>query len=150
VETKITSSSPPSRWPWRLGWYFSRRSDDESAIVWWEKRRLVYNLLLFLWGIVAIAILAAISTLRSHGSLKDAGGTAVVMGIVYAITWVAANFWYTGGWVVELIVQLCASRRIPSFGPVALLAGTLFSFCFSAVVCTVILSGPLFKGMPNP
>ena len=63
--------------------------------------------------------------------------------LIQVLLQVLSNVWYTGGWLVELIVRAVARGNIPWFGPMALAAGTLFSFAFAAYFLFLFL---LFSG----
>ena len=123
-------------------WYLRPRAATESAVGWWEKRRGAYNLFLFVWDLVLyfLALLIAWVHGRSIAGLDDsARQTALSLTISCAyllpIIQVTANFWYTGGWMVELVISLFSKRHMGLFGPRALLAGTLFSFIFTLSIC---------------
>ncbi len=126
MEVSTNTSTQHGGWLRPFRWYLSPRTGEQSVIGWWEKRRSLYNLFLFLWGVFAIAVLDR-SELhwRPDNVLEPA-----VLGTILLVLLVTANFWYTGGWVVELLVQLCMRRPVRSFGPRALLVGTLFSLVF--------------------
>ena len=124
-------------------WYVARRPDDKSAIAWREKRRILYNLFLFLFCLAPClpADLQALGWTISIPALKrvypaDPG----MLVFIDVLLQVLSNVWYTGGWLVELIVRAVARGNIPWFGPMALAAGTLFSFAFAAVLS---FPGPL-------
>jgi hypothetical protein len=46
----------------------------------------------------------------------------------------AANLWYTGGWIADLMVKKVLRIQWPGFGPWALALGIAFSFVFILVV----------------
>ena len=97
-----------------------------AIIRWWESRRLHYNVITLAWGFLCITI----SYLRgNHVWLETPLAILTYLGIQ-----LAANIWYTGGWMVDLIVKKV--MRIPSrgFGPWALALGIGFSFLFILVV----------------
>lgn len=100
-----------------LRWYAAPRPEDKSVILWWEKRRIPFNLFL------ALFCLCVYLCAKPYDSMAG----------LWVLLQVFANFWYTGGWVVELILKLFLKGRIRLFGPIALVAGTLFSFAFAAL-----------------
>jgi len=114
-------------------WYIAPRADGKSVILWWEKRRIPYNILLLLFGIFAIAFVSLIAALLSR-NFPLFSSLAYVLGIVYVFVQVAANIWYTGGWVVELVVVAFTRGTYQQFGSRALLLGTLFSFVFTILI----------------
>ncbi|MGA7340681.1 MAG: hypothetical protein WBE72_00695 [Terracidiphilus sp.] len=117
-------------------WYIAPRADGESVILWWEKRRLLYNLLVFLSTLPFCLFLDlyAMGLLRTSTTVQqmyDSQGDMKLL--VQALLQIMCNVWYTGGWMVELIVRLIPGKKMRWFGPIALIAGTVFSFLFVAL-----------------
>ena len=116
-------------------WYVAPRADGESVILWWEKRRIPYNLFVFLFTLpfclqVDLYAMGFLSTNTAVQQIyQDVGSTKLV---IQALLQILSNVWYTGGWMVELIVKVIVRRKIRWFGPIALIAGTVFSFFFEA------------------
>lgn len=110
------------------GWYLETPVHGKSLILWWESRRLAYNLILLVWGVVNVPVGARVVALKAHASdsWKEVFGFC---GLVLLLQ-VAANIWYTGGWFVGLIVRLCEHGGALGFNRYALLIGTLFSIVF--------------------
>lgn len=71
-----------------------------QVICWWERRRLIYNAVLFAIGIISVACLVALS----GGILVIAGDGLGSLGILggIALYGLAANACYTLGWILEL------------------------------------------------
>lgn len=116
-------------------WYIAPRVDGKSVILWWEKRRFLYNAYLFLFCLVPClpAYLQMLGWTIPIPALKGIyRGDPGILLLIQVLLQVLSNVWYTGGWIVELIVKVVARRNIPRFGPIALAAGTLFSFIFAA------------------
>ncbi len=138
---QTATSKEPGRGRRKLRWYLSPRTEEESVIGWWEDRRSYYNLFLLLWAVLAIPIQSAIVGFIGHR--WDMFSVRLLLcAVVHLFVQFFANLWYTGGWVVELLVQLCMRRPVRSFGPRALLGGTLFSFAFAAYMYWIILPPP--------
>lgn len=76
------------------------------VIMWWELRRIPYNLTLLVTGILGILCM----TLVVKGAGDFVSGLAI-MGFAFL-----ANFFYTFGWVVELFLRLVNKRNATSFG----------------------------------
>ena len=92
-----------------------------DVILWWELRRIPYNLMLAIVGgidFVPMAIAGMLSPLIAVG------------GILFAV---AANVCYTAGWITELawIGPKLESER--DFGPRAFRAGLAFSILIASV-----------------
>lgn len=116
-----------------LGWrFFSRREEvigTLDIIKWWETRRIAFNIIVGICGIITLAVLLAIAAIASSEfneplGLPDPPIIAVFAVIAYAV---GANICYTGGWVIELIVKKIWGERSGAFWQIAFLLGMLFS-----------------------
>lgn len=100
---------------------------SRSAWSWWEGRRLIYNVVLFVTGWIGFGIEATAISLWSEPRL-DLAYAALWQGLVYVFYMAAANVFYLTGAVVESIVKpapldgyrrhawwlgLCASVALP-------------------------------------
>lgn len=95
-------------------------SDVLSIIVWWEKRRPTYNLVVGLAGLPVLMLLA----LAFHAPISVLfNGT-----LAYAI---AANICYTLGEPAEILAWLLWKNKATHIGPVLLSLGGIFSVCLT-------------------
>jgi hypothetical protein len=134
MEITAGANNDPVWWRRWLRWYFSPRAEGQSVIGWWERRRLVYNLYLVVWDLVMVAVALPLMFLRSKSiDWMAVYGLLFVFFYVVVIIQITANLWYTGGWVVELILVWIRKNSLV-FGPRALRIGTLFSFAFTACI----------------
>ncbi|MGH8427867.1 MAG: hypothetical protein ACRES7_07790 [Gammaproteobacteria bacterium] len=118
-----------------------RRFTVFETILWWERRRVPYNLLVGAAGVIstASAVLTAVFT-KSACGLPDPPLSALFSIVTYAI---AANVLYTGGWIAELVLR----RRIETneFARWGFIFGTLFSIVITlAPTLTVPVGCALF------
>jgi hypothetical protein len=127
-------SETPGRLQHAYLWYLAPRLENQSAVGWWESRRFAYNLVLFLLAIAIFVLLAAVMGLIKHRLLSSFFGLGYLLAIVQLVIQICANFWYTGGWIIELLAQLIMKRHLSLFGPRALLAGTAFSILFEGAL----------------
>jgi len=75
--------------------------DSVEAIIWWEKRRIVYNLLLFIAGAVTILVIELVGArFANPGEDVEEPLGIIIGGIAYVL---GANECYTMGWVTEII-----------------------------------------------
>lgn len=74
-----------------------------DAILWWEYRRIPFNLALLVIGGFSVLVMEAIAQ-RIIPLGEDAVEPMLLMAAIGAYA-VAANVFYTLGWVVELIVR---------------------------------------------
>jgi hypothetical protein len=119
-------------------WMTSRPGDDRSllsAVAWWERRRLSYNLFLAVVGIPSLLLFyLAVGAAHSLAPGEDAIEPIALMAAP-----IGANLAYTAGWVVE--GALLAQDPTRPLGPRLMRAGLLFSLAvlFSpAILWTII------------
>lgn len=104
--------------------------------MWWEKRRIFYNLFLFALGLPSLVLFF----LFAEASGVLASGEDAVEPMALFLTPFAANFAYTFGWIMELCVR-DGSRPGELAGPRIL----RFGLGFSTVV--VLLPTLLWAGI---
>jgi hypothetical protein len=113
-----------------------------DVIVWWEKRRLAFNFVVGVSGVVSLVIAVAFLALPPHVSvtsfwnypIPDAGIIPVV--VFFGIM---ANLCYTFGWATELGLRKLTPAAAPRLASLAFKVGLIFSVlvCFSyAGICT--------------
>lgn len=100
-----------------------------EIIFWWERRRIIFNLVVGTTGTVTVAVLLASAVvtdiyLGEPIGFPDPPLFAVVGVVAFAI---AANVLYTGGWITELCLEHILRKRPAKFARTALLAGLTFS-----------------------
>lgn len=97
-----------------------------SIFMWWEARRIIFNLLVGLCGLpVVFVVLGTGMHLRyvSYGVLEYA---------------VIANICFTAGCIAEVFARRWFGEKVKEFGPVAFTLGTAFSVAFT-LFCTLII-----------
>ena len=112
------------------------------VVHWWESRRLPYNIAVGVTGIATLAYAESLSFLV-RGEWIPAPWLGV---IAYGL---AANVCYTGGWIVENLVQRWLKRPVYGFGPALFRHGLVFSLgltALPAVMVTVLAIGSLLVG----
>jgi hypothetical protein len=93
-----------------------------ATILWWESRRLYYNLILITW-VLMLAFVASARPRRFDSSLWNLN--VLLVFVLFFV--VPANVLYTGGWVVDLIVKKVLRLPARGFEPWALGAGIAFT-----------------------
>lgn len=88
-----------------------------QVIGWWETRRLVYNAALIIFGLISLLIFLFV--------LNFDPNIIQPFSIIFFI--ICANFFYTFGWVVELIIRLFNTRKATSFALKSFKIGLIFS-----------------------
>lgn len=112
-------------------WLFGRPEEPRNpfqVILWWELRRIPYNLIVGGAGTISL-LLFYFFIVHSH-VLRPGEDAVEPMALIIAPF--VINILYTGGWVVELVIYLFL-RRATRIGPILLAVGTAFSLCVIAV-----------------
>ena len=100
-----------------------------EIIAWWEARRLHYNVIILAWAMV----LGLIAQVRKSG-LRFEKDDLVVIGLYLLFFQLPANVWYTGGWIVDLILKKLLRVTWRGFGGWALGFGIFVSLLFYFVI----------------
>lgn len=97
-----------------------------QVIIWWELRRVLYNILVGFFGIISLCVFIYLASQRPK-QFEDGPEPLAILFFGFA-----ANLFYTGGWIGELIVRLLWRERAAFFGPIMFGVGLLFSIalCF--------------------
>lgn len=116
-----------------------------QIIGWWEARRLAYNLVVGLTGLLSILLVFVIAVVAEHVTgepvgLPDPPLLAIVGVVAYGVM---ANVCYTGGWVAELAVRRLWGPAAGAFGEIAFALGAAFSvvLTLSPVVLAAAAAG---------
>lgn len=115
-----------------LGWLFTHRIGplpSKAVVLWWEARRVPYNVVVGVVGLVSSAVMVTVAFMcESRGGapigLPDPPAFAIVGVLLYGIL---VNVCYTVGWITELVVAKIWSVDTSRFGPIAFTLGTAFS-----------------------
>jgi hypothetical protein len=100
-----------------------------EIIGWWEIQRITYNLVLGIVGLVSALVVICISIAsyeiyKSDFGMPDPPLFALIGVIIYGFL---ANVFYTGGWVLELLVHVIWPNQSNNFGNRAYFYGFIFS-----------------------
>lgn len=113
-----------------MAFFEPAKSSPMDIIIWWEWRRLVYNLVMIVPGFLGLALVLGAVDLNSDSSAgMEEGfdpGLSAVLGAI------GANICYTGGWMAEILARWLWKEKAMHFGPIAWSLGMIFSilFCF--------------------
>jgi hypothetical protein len=73
-----------------------------QAVMWWEIRRPLFNFYLFLVGMTSVIVMKAlVDRFVSPGAEISTSG--IISGTFFY--GIAANVWYTFGWIIELFLR---------------------------------------------
>jgi len=124
---------------------FQRAQKPRGAIdiiLWWEARRIPYNLIVGSAGVISSILIlgTAFLTERIVGEaigLPDPPFFAIVAVIAYGVM---ANICFTVGWIAELVGRRVWGDRAEAFGEIAFTMGTIFSALLTLLPAALILS----------
>ena len=106
------------------------------VILWWELRRILYNLALLVIGTLGVLCM----TLVVNGTEDFISGLAII-GFVFF-----ANFFYTFGWIVELFLRLVNKHKAASFGLKSFKVGFIIAICGTFVPSFIFCIVGLIRG----
>jgi hypothetical protein len=135
-------AAPLFRISWRLaGWIFAHqleKSHPAHVVAWWELRRLPYNMIVGATAALSLAVFFAVAFTceRSVGVPLGRPGPPLLVAIAIIAYGIVVNVFYTGGWILELLVAKLWHVSTPVFGPIAFTVGTAVS-----VVVTLVPAG---------
>lgn len=105
-----------------LGWLFASAQGPRSpwkVVAWWEVRRVPFNIIIGVYGVLCLAIFFWAVTTSSHLQPgEDAVEPIALLAAPFAI-----NVLYTLGWIVEVPARLLVPTLSPAFGPLLLKLG---------------------------
>jgi hypothetical protein len=113
-----------------LRWLFSRSSSNLGPlgiILWWEARRVPYNLIIGIFGCFSLILFFLF--INASGHLKPGEDAVEPMALMLAPF--AINLCYTAGWIVEVALWIIG-KRDPRIGPFLFKTGTAFSLLAAA------------------
>ena len=113
-------------------WIFSVPEGERSVadiILWWERRRIPYNLLVGTAGICSLMLLSFI--VSKTNALKPSEDVIEPMALLAAP--VIMNLCYTAGWVAEKALRKTWPESGGRLGPKLLKAGVIFSLVVVAL-----------------
>jgi hypothetical protein len=104
-----------------------------DAIVWWEIRRIPFNLLILIVGLVSGFTFALVGT-HVLSPDQDFGKPFIGM-VLYAV---GANLCYTLGWITELLWAWGNTAQTEAIRPKVFRAGLIFSVTLTLLPAIVI------------
>lgn len=101
-----------------------------QIILWWEARRLFFNIVVGIAGLITIftllfSAMIAEKLVNEPIGWPDPPIFAIIGVVLYAI---GANICYTGGWLAELISREVWGDKAKSFAEISFTLGIIFSF----------------------
>jgi hypothetical protein len=124
------------RQSWR--WLFSVPETQRSGfdvLVWWELRRIPYNLIVGAVGFIALIIF--FMSIVSSGVLGPGEDAVEPLALIFAP--IAINICYCAGWIVESTLRIIWPDKQQLFGPVLFKLGLGFSLLVVTLPATIWL-----------
>lgn len=114
-----------------------------QVISWWEARRIPYNLLVGVMGIVTCGLVVVTAVVTDHYLHEPIGlpNPPVIALLVTILYGIMANICFTGGWVAEILVRKIWPQDGNAFGKISFALGLVFS------IALTLLPGILIAGM---
>ena len=101
-----------------------------KIILWWEFRRIPYNFLIVVFGILSYKILSFI--VKDHWSFFFPPMFLYIGTLLFLFL---ANVFYTSGWIFQLITRNSSNKFIYRIRPNIFIYGLLFSFIVELIPC---------------
>ncbi len=126
-----------------------------DVIRWWKRRRLFFNLVVGLTGLITCVLLivcafTADSMVGEPIGMTDGPLLGAFMIVPYALL---ANFCYTAGWIFELLVRTTRTAETAAeFAIRVFRAGITFSIFVTlcpAAICWLVFAVALMKGQKH-
>jgi hypothetical protein len=123
--------------------FFARSSnptDTWRTIAWWEARRIPYNLIVGMTGVLSGALCFVTGMLCEQflGDLIGIPDPPIFAFLAVAAYGVMANLCYTGGWLAELLVRKIWPEQANAFGKISFFLGLIFSILLTLVPSLVV------------
>lgn len=109
-----------------ITWFFSRPPEPLSPlriVAWWEVRRIPYNVIVGITGIMGLALYYLFITMAN--GLEPGEDLVEPMALIMAPFFI--NICYTAGWIVELPANVIRHKGSSPIGPTLLKLGVGFS-----------------------
>jgi len=111
-----------------------------KIILWWKLRRIPYNLILLMLGLISLYVL---SFFPNDGYLRLTAGPGLLVGFYTSILLfgLGANLLFTLGWIVQLILKQFNHKTIRLF--------IKKSFIIGLIISTLITLSPILLWILN-
>ena len=112
------------------------RRTPVGILVWWESRRLVYNLIVGATGCVSLAVIAVADLVARAHTLGQGELPSVIPVIVFGVL---ANVCYTLGPIIEVALERVWKDQLLPIGPALFRQGLAFSIGLTLLPIPVVI-----------
>ena len=99
-----------------------------QIILWWERRRLPFNIIVGATGILTCTLLLVGEMLAEKIFGDEVGGGSPILAVFGVFAYgIMANICYTGGWISELVAKYIWKEQAQNLGKIAFALGIVFS-----------------------
>ena len=105
----------------------------KQIVLWWESRRLPFNLIVGATGILTCVFLLG-EILLAEKIFGDDGGGSPILAVFGVFAYgIMANICFTGGWISELLARHIWKEKAEHLGEIAFILGIAFSVILTLV-----------------
>ena len=114
-------------------------NSDKEIILWWERRRVLYNAVMLIAGCITILLAVSLHEI----AFADVVNTLQPVLIVAA----SANIFYTLGWIIEIIYHKLnkGKETIYNVSTILFVSGIILSVFFTIAIDIAILIAFFFQ-----
>jgi hypothetical protein len=131
------------------GWIFAHqleKSHPAHVVAWWELRRLPYNMIVAATAALSLFVFFAVGFTceRATGVPLGFPRPPLLVAVAVLAYGIVVNAFYTGGWILELLVAKLWRVSTPVFGPIAFTIGTAVSVVVTLVPAGLVILFAIF------
>lgn len=113
-------------------------STPGQVILWWEARRIPYNIAVGIVGFLSVAVLLALGPRVTNPDEPLFSPFLLFGGIL--VYGVGANICYTAGWIMELVIRQFGTQSTDKFAQNAFKSGLIFSCLLTSLPTWFVLT----------
>jgi hypothetical protein len=136
---------PPRRLPLPI-WLFEPVEEDArwyEVIIWWERRRVPYNLFIAVWGVTGLTIYFGMLGLHDLMDWRDYRSS---LGF-FLTSPIMINLCYTLGWILAAPAAWLSAESKPWLSPLLLKLGMAFSALVIAAPAMLAVLGMILHNL---
>lgn len=120
----------------------AQRRTTLGILIWWESRRLLYNVIVGATGLVTLAVIAIANFGHAHEPPGRPAPSLFVLVVVYGVL---ANVCYTLGPIIEAALERVWKDRVLPVGPPLFRQGLAFSVGLTLLPIPIMIGVELLR-----